>query len=331
MSIADKTLGTWWGRVPVSFFSMSMGYAGLAAAWREASRIYGVPVLIADGLMILGLMMFGALVFGQMRRWQSHTDVLAAEFEDPIKGAFFATFSMSLLSLAGSVLVHSPMAASVMWGVGAATHLVIAVAIISRWFERDCDVANVNPGWFLPSAGNLLVPVTGAQLGFVELSWFFFAVGFVFWAILFVILIYRVIFLGPFRTDLMPTLFVFLAPPSLAALALEALTGQMASPVGAVLIYTSVFFAVLLATLWRQFQKTGFAPIWWASTFPTAAMATACLRYGEEVSVMGAQLAGILALGFSTTAVGVLSILTVMAARNGTLFVAPHPSPAGET
>ena len=249
----------------------------------------------------------------------------------PIKGAFFATFSMSLLSLAGSMLVHSPIVATGMWSVGAAAHLVIAVAIISRWFERDCDVSNVNPGWFLPSAGNLLVPITGAQLAFVELSWFFFAVGFVFWAILFVILIYRVIFLGPFRTDLMPTLFVFLAPPSLAALAMDGLFGHMAAPVGKVLIYMSVFFAILLATLWRQFQKTGFAPIWWACTFPTAAMATACLRYGEQVPAVGAEIAGLGALGFSSAAVGVLSILTALAARNGTLFVAPHPNPTGET
>ena len=331
MGTADKSPGTWWGRVPVSFFSMSMGYAGLAVAWREASRIYGVPALIADSLMVLGLMIFSVLVYGQVRRWQSNATALAGEFEDPIKGAFFATFSMSLLSLAGSVLVHSPMAATVMWSVGAAAHLVIAVAIISRWFERDCDVSNVNPGWFLPSAGNLLVPITGAQLGFVEVSWFFFAVGFVFWTILFVILIYRVIFLGPFRTDLMPTLFVLLAPPSLAALALDALTGDMASPVGKVLIYTSVFFAVLLATLWRQFQKTGFAPIWWACTFPTAAMATACLRYGDRVPAAGAEIMGLAALIFSTGAVGVLSILTLRAARKGSLFVAVHPKSAGET
>ena len=331
MSTADKSHGTWWGRVPVSFFSISMGYAGLAVAWREVSHLYGMPGGIADGFMILGLIIFGVLAYGQLRRWQSNAAVLSAEFEDPIKGAFFATFSMSLLSLAGSVLVHSPMVATLMWGVGAAAHLVIAVAIISRWFERDCDVSNVNPGWFLPSAGNLLVPITGAQLGFVELSWFFFAVGFVFWAILFVILIYRVIFLGPFRTDLMPTLFVFLAPPSLAALAMDALSGHITSPVAKVLIYTSVFFALLLATLWRQFQKTGFAPIWWACTFPTAAMATACLRYGEQVAATGAHFAGLIALGFSTVAVGVLSILTVRAARKGTLFVAAHPNPAGET
>ena len=320
MAVDAKPEENWLAVLPFSLFSMSLGYAGLAVAWRQAGPLYGTPPLIADILMIIALMVFVALTYLQVRRFFLDSTYIAEEFRDPVKASFFATFSMSLLSLAGSVLVHSTALATALWLVGAAAQFVLAIAIIGRWFERDCDVTYVNPGWFLPSAGNLLVPITGQKLGFEELSWFFFAVGFVFWVILFVILLYRVIFLGPFPRQLAPTLFVFLAPPSLAVLAIEALTGEIGTPISKVLIYIGLFFAILLAGMWRRFEETPFSPVWWSVTFPTAAFAAASERYAAHMDTVMSHTIAVAALALCTGAVVVISVLTVRAARAGTLF-----------
>ncbi len=320
MAIDAKSEEGWIVRTPFALFSMSMGYAGLAVAWRQAGALYGAPMVIADILTILALTIFAGLAYVQLRRYTLDPSQIAFEFHDPIKASFFATFSMSLLSLAGAVLVHSTTLATALWLVGAVTQFLLAVAIIGRWFERDCDVSNVNPGWFLPSAGNLLAPITGQKLGFDELSWFFFAVGFVFWVILFVILLYRVIFLGPFPRALAPTLFIFLAPPSLAALALEALTGEMGSPIGKVLIYIALFFAILLAGMWRRFAASPFALVWWSCTFPTAAFAAAAARYAAQTDSAVSHGIAFAALAFCTLAVAIISVLTVRAVRAGTLL-----------
>lgn len=323
MTELAKSPTGWTGTLPVSLFSASLGYAGLATAWRQASDAYGAPSAIADLILICGLIVFGGLVASQIRRYLSDPSAIAAEFRDPVSASFFATFSMSVLALAGAMLTYSPVVSTVLWIVGAVTQFALAVAIIARWFERDCDVTFVNPGWFLPSAGNLLAPITGRQLGFEELSWFFFAVGFVFWVILFVILLYRVIFLGPFPARLNPTLFIFLAPPSLAALALGALTGEMDTIVGKVLFYIAVFFAVLLTALWRRFRDTPFSPTWWSCTFPTAALATVAMQYADATQTAAAHVIGLGSLAFCTAAVVIISVLTARAIRAGTLVPAP--------
>lgn len=303
--------------VPFALFSMSLGYAGLSAAWFQAALVYGVPTVISDALLVIGLCLFGGLVFVQMRRYGDAPTAIADEFRDPISASFFATFSMSLLALGGALLVHSTTVATILWSLGAATQLVLAVAIIARWFERDCDVTFVNPGWFLPSAGNLLAPITGQKLGFEELSWFFFSVGVVFWVILFVILIYRVIFLGPFPKRLNPTLFIFLAPPSLAFLSLEGLVGDATQPVSKILLYITVFFAVLLIALHKRFVETPFSPVWWSCTFPTAAFATAAIRYAAGTDTYASHSLAICALTITTFLVGIISVLTAKSALSG--------------
>jgi len=60
-------------------------------------------------------------------------------------------------------------------------------------------------------------------LGFVELSWFFFSVGLIMWAVMFTIIMNRIIFHNPLPQKLMPTLFILIAPPAVALISLTIL------------------------------------------------------------------------------------------------------------
>lgn len=48
--------------------------------------------------------------------------------------------------------------------------------------------------WFIQVVGNVLVPVAGVPLGFVDVSWFFFSIGMFFWLILMTLVFNRMIF-----------------------------------------------------------------------------------------------------------------------------------------
>lgn len=63
--------------------------------------------------------------------------------------------------------------------------------------------------------GSIIIPIAGVKHGFVELSWFFFSVGLIFWLILLVIVLYRMFFHAPIAEKLMPTLFILFAPPAI--------------------------------------------------------------------------------------------------------------------
>jgi hypothetical protein len=88
----------------------------------------------------------------------------------------------------------------------------------------------------------------------------------------------------PLPVRLTPTLFIFLAPPSVGFVSYTALTGQLdAALIGQldaaarVLYYTALFLTLLLATNAARFLEVPFYLSAWAYSFPLAAMTIATL------------------------------------------------------
>ena len=53
---------------------------------------------------------------------------------------------------------------------------------------------SLNPAWFLPAAGNIIVPIMGVEFVSKDVCWFFFSIGIFFWLVLFIIIFYRIMF-----------------------------------------------------------------------------------------------------------------------------------------
>ena len=67
------------------------------------------------------------------------------------------------------------------WIVGVTVHLVFTLYVMSVWIHHEgLEVHHINPAWFIPVVGNVLVPIAGTHLGYTETSWFFFSIGIVF-------------------------------------------------------------------------------------------------------------------------------------------------------
>jgi tellurite resistance protein len=309
---------------PVSWFSTVMGLAGYTVAVGKAEQAWGSPwhlsgVLLAlTGLVALVL----ALLYG-LKILRHRADVVA-EWRHPVKLAFVPTMSIALLLLSVATLHVAPALSRVLWTVGAAAHLVLTLAVMSSWIHHEhYQVQHLNPAWFIPVVGNILVPIAGVQHGPVELSWFFWSIGIFFWPVLTAILLQRLIFNGSLPERLMPTLFIFIAPPAVGFIAYVQLTGGV-DTFARILFSLAAFFTLLLLTQWRVFSRLKFFLSWWAYSFPLAAMTIAAFVMADRThSSLVATAAGVLLAGLTVLVAG-LVWRTARAVRRHEICVEGH-------
>ncbi len=301
--------------LPISFFASVMGLAGLTLAWHKAVH----TLHIADDRVPLALAGFAVLVFGALLALYAtklllHPAQVMEEYHHPVRLHFIPTVSISTLLL--SIVAHAlwPAVAAPLFVVGASLHLVLTLVVLNSWFNRDhYQVTHLNPAWFIPIVGNVLVPLTGVPLGFVELSWFFFAIGLVFWLVLFAIIVNRVLFHNPLPERMAPTLFILIAPPAIGFLSYVKLTGSLDA--GArILYYFALFMTLFLATQAPRLLRAKFFLSWWAYSFPLAAITIATLTMYERIGGLTLQAISIGLLALVTLVVGGLVVRTGIAA-----------------
>ncbi len=310
----------WLAHVPVPLFASVMGLAGLSLAWRKAHETVGAPLLVAELLLALGVVVFIGMALLYGAKALRHPQSARHEFDHPIRANFFPTISISLLLLAMGLHANFPVLAQGMWLVAAPLHLMLTVRVVARWIRHKHDLAHINPAWFIPVVGNIIVPILGMKLGYAELSSFYFSVGLTFWLVLLTIVLYRVIFHDDLPPKLLPTLFILVAPPAVGFLSWLALNGGHLDMLARLLVHVAIFTLLVLAALWRSFRGLPFAPSWWAYTFPLDAAAIALLQYAHMVPgplVWGAQVV----LGLTTLVVGAVFVRTLRAIAAGEMFV----------
>ncbi|EOU2462837.1 SLAC1 anion channel family protein [Vibrio navarrensis] len=299
---------------PISMFSIVMGLSGLSIAWQKAlGASFPVITTVSSILATTVMLLVSALYFLKITRYPN---AVIAETKHPIKINFFAAFSISLLLL--SVVWHRFESLSyVLWGLGAVVQLSLTLLVMHSWIHHDhYRLEHANPSWFIPVVGNIIAPITGAKLGFIEISWFFFGVGIVFWLVLLTIIINRLIFHEALPARFKPMLFILLAPPSIGFVSYSSLVPELTG-FSRILISVALFTAILLALNINQFRKSGFYLSSWAYSFPVAAFNVALFRYAElTLSPIGFYI-GVALLGGLTLLVLWLSFNTLKAIKAG--------------
>lgn len=308
-------------RIPARLFASVMGLAGLSLAWRAAAETLKAPAWIGEALGALSVLVFLVLAAGYLAKLIRAPGAVRSEFTDPVQGSFLATITVSLLLLAGIVRPWSFAVAAVIWMVGAAAQLLLAVVTVRSWISRRPALGQVNPGWFIPTVGNVIATITGAPLGHVELGWFFLAVGAAFTLVLYPLVLYRLAVHETLPPALQPTLFILIVPPALIFLASVALGGAF-DGVAQGFFSISLLVALILAIRLRQFLVLPFAASWWAYTFPLDALAVAALRYHEGLGARPSAALAIAVLAIATAVVALVFLLTLQALISGTLLPA---------
>jgi tellurite resistance protein len=259
---------------PVSFFSIVMGLSGFTIAWQKAG-VADVNVYTDSIMPAVTSLVFVALLVIYFSKILRFNQQVLAELRHPIKLNFFPAISISVLLLSISMLNQAPGLAHGLWVAGSILQLLLTLFVVNSWMHHGhFKIQHMNPAWFIPAVGNVLVPIAGMSLGYTEVSWFFFSVGMMFWVILFTIVFNRVLFHDPLPEKLVPTFFILIAPPAVGFISYMKLTGTLDS-FAHMLYYMALFLTLLLLSQVKIFARLQFFLSWWAYSFPVAAITIA--------------------------------------------------------
>jgi len=287
---------------PISWFAMIMGMAGFSIAWSRAEHILGLGFALSPVLLPVTAALFALLATIYLAKIAKYPQDVLGEINHPVKVAFAPTISIALILLSIAFLPDAPELSFGLWVVGATLHLVATLYVMSSWIHHTkYEIAHLNPAWFIPVVGNILVPIAGVHHASPEISWFFYSVGIFFWPVLTAIIFYRLIFHGSLPERFMPTLFIFIAPPAVGFISYYNLVGGL-DAFGRILYGIALFFTLLLFVQVRRFARLQFFLSWWAYSFPLAAITIATLVMAKETG---------LAL-YSWLATGLLIVLTLV-------------------
>jgi tellurite resistance protein len=305
--------------MPISFFAMVMGMAGLSIGWEKASEVFQFSAVIYNILLLLTLIIFTVLSVMYIYKAIFFNRSLAKEWSNPIKINFIPTISISLLLFAIAFLQISHQVSFLFWTIGCSLHLIITLHVVNSWLHHEhYEVHHMNPAWFIPAVGNVVVPLAGVPLGYSDISWFFFSIGLFFWIILLVIVFNRVIFHQPLPQKLIPTFFILIAPPAVGFLSYIKLTGTLDT--FALLLYNfALFLTLLLFSQLPRFIGLPFFMSWWAYSFPLAAISIASMVMSHITGHLFYGYLGLSLLIILSVLIAVLLIKTVKAARLGNI------------
>lgn len=308
---------------PVTLFASVMGIGGLALAWRRAARVWGIPEWPYLVWFWLALGVFVLLAALYLIKAIRHPQSVREEWQHPIRLAFVPTITIGLLLLATAGQDVMPAVARVLWWAGALGHLGLTVAVVSAWFSRGrIQLGLVTPAWFIPIVGNVITPLAAREIGNTEVGWFSFGVGLVFWLAFLPLLLHRVVLHDqPLPGKLLPSLAIFVAPPAVAMLSWQSLTGTLDDAFSMVLYSSAVMFAALLFAQLAHLRRIPFALSYWAYAFPLAALATASIALGAARGQAVYGGIGIALLALATVLVLGIGAMTLRAAARGQILV----------
>lgn len=339
------------------WFSVVMGLAGLALAWRSAEAPLGESAVGVS--LVLGVLALVAclvlLVLSGMRA-SRYNAALAEDLRHPVRHGFVAALPVALLLLAAVAvsLGQTGGLTLAVWWLGALLQLAATVWVMKRWLlptpvaaapvvpaglQGLIDGAQVTPSapkaaasaafWpvvtpvlLIPVVGNVVVPLAGLTLGQGVWSMAQFGIGLVLWPVVLTLLLVRRAAQGALPDRLLPTWFITIAPPSVIGLVWAQSQVGVSWVAGAWGV--ALFFLLLAGSVARQVVAQPFSLTFWALSFPLAAFTSLTLKLAQAAGSSALQMVGTLMLALVSLVVFGLALATVRGLREGSLL-APEP------
>lgn len=330
MAGTSRSRMAWTGRfvlahLPIGLFGMVMGLAGTALATQRVAHgsgaMKGVATVLAPGVAGLALLIFAGMLLLYGAKCVRSSAAVVEEWHHPVRLNFFPAVTISVALIATLLVPVVPSVANVLWIVAAGGHAIAFIHVVSSWMgPRTIPVAALNPAWFIPAVGNVVMPLAGVPLGYPALSWLFFGVGIVFWLLLLPMIVHRFVFEEPLPPKLTPTVAILIAPPAVGFIAYLRLAGALDGP-AQMLFGATLAFAALVVAASGRIAKSPFGVPWWALSFPSAALTIAVLNYGDRIGSSMIVAAGEVLWGLLLALIAMLLVRTVRAHARGEIFV----------
>lgn len=279
---------------PVMMFAVIMGFSGITLAYKKAYEVISISAIPYLFLSYITAILALAIFIVYIVKLIKYPNAVKAEFSHPVRVNFFAAISISMLLLAS--VFHEITAISYpLFVLGASLQTFFTFYAITYWLNKNIEMAHSNPAWFIPVVGNIIIPIAGEGFADAYLLNFFFSLGIFFWIILTAILMNRIIFHGMLPQKFLPTLAIFIAPPSVGMLSYIKLTGSFDN-LALLLLNVAVVFAIILLALSKNFYKIKFFISWWAFTFPMAALTMAAFTAYDKSHYLPFKVGAVLML-----------------------------------
>lgn len=313
----DLDTGNRLANYPITFYAITMGLFGLTLTFHAASRVLEWIGPFSDIMLWISLAVFVMITAGYLAKILIHPAAVKAEWNHPVRATFFPAASISLMLMAVCFLPENAGIANILWIIGALLQGALTLAIIGRWIgHKPFEYSHINPAWFIPAVGNVVAPIAGAQLGYLEVSWLFFSGGLLFWIILLTLVMNRLIFHTPLPGKLLPTLVIMIAPPAVAFISYLQLNAEV-DTFARILLNLGYVFALIVLTQIPRILKLPFAMSFWALSFPIASLTISSFRYGALAESQAHETIGIILLVVLVAVITVLAIRTLLAIFRG--------------
>ena len=317
--------------LPVGWFGLAMGLAGLAFVLRNAAKVLGAPAALGEIVALGAIALEAVLVAAYAFKYLRHRDAVLAEFANPATMGFTATFPASLMLVAGCLAPWAEFSAAAMWWLGAGILLIYQLYALARWLRGGFEAAQINGGWLIIVLAGLLAPVGGLPLGLLKATQVMFAISLALAPFIVGLLLWRTIVGPPLPDAARPPLFIFLVPPSLVYVFYGPLAGESPYWTQACL-YVSVVLAGALLLASKDFMRWPFGVPWVGFTFPLDALAAAALRHAALQPSTAANVLAWATLALAACAVALVLGRALGAFARGTLCpVPPSPPPIPDT
>lgn len=290
-------------------FGLPMGLLGLGVNAEHLAYLIGYDIALGLPFILLGWFSFIylklhyalGLLNGDMRV------IIRNEWFNPFKRSFLPAVSLTGFLFIQTLSIYWQGITSyllILTYIGLVLHIYVNVFLMSGWiFDRDVSLADHMPTWFILISSNFVGAITLMGLApqsetSYEFSLFLISTGLFLWIVFATTLIYRLIFHTPLTTTLRPSLFIFLAPPSLACVATMLISdsfiqsGQVNVLSINLVSWFSYSFASIIFVLWlfniRFFIESGLSMAGWSYVYPLAAygLATQYMAKAQESYIL---------------------------------------------
>ncbi|WP_405984214.1 TDT family transporter [Streptomyces sp. NBC_00872] len=313
-------------RIPLNFFSMAFGLAGLAGCWVTAAKGGHVTHVVGDALLALCAVVWLATVVFYLRYVLSKRGAFRADLLDPVGSPFSSLAVITPMLLASQGLApHAPSAGKVLVDIFLVLTVLLGGWLTGQWIYGPLELDRLHPGYFLPTvAGGLVAAASAAEVGQQRLAEAMLGLGIVCWFILGSMIMARLFFRPTLPTPLLPTLAIEVAPPTVASVAYFAVNGGRIDFFAAALAGYALLMVLAQIRLLPVFLRLRFTPSTWAFTFSWAAAVTATLHWNEAGRPAGQTVYTYLLLAAITAFIGAIAVRTALALARRTLL---PPSP----
>jgi len=305
----------------ISFLAICLGLIGFTLAWQKAEHILHIPIHFSKILLYFTLIIMALILIIYIIKIFVYPEEIKKELNHPIKLNFYPILAKLALITSIIFLGINMQTSYYLWWIGVVLQFIFTIIVMSSWISHTkFEVKHLNPSWFIPVVGSIMVPIAGVKHFSPEISWFFFSIGFFWWIILTIIVINRIIFHTTLPEKLIPTLFILFAPPIIGFIALTKLMGEL-NPAGNMLYYFGLFMFILISFQYRMFSKIKFYLSWWAYSFPMDALVIGTLLMYEKTELMFFKVLSIVLFVILNILIVSLLNKTVEAVRNYELCV----------